>query len=320
MSKYQKHLDAYLDQEKTCPECGKVWTLRNWPVMPSNGQPKRTCCLTTGSNNKKKFEARKKEVNGETWLLCNTCKKHKPFDQFYKSKGHPQSKCKQCHSEKYADYEAPSTRKAREEARKRRILRENEVLQCKVCGKKLKRKDWPKQKSGRPADSCCSHRTAAHVNRYLMKRGKRLCGTCDLIKPLDHFPQWNGKARSPCKLCLKVSASVISTRQRRQDRIVESDDGTLTPEAIKGLFSSQKSCIVCFKPMKWEEKTLDHVLPLSKDGAHSIKNAMVMCHKCNSKKRESLPRDWFESLPEASKESVMRYFEQSEHLDESILQ
>lgn len=275
--------------------------------------------MTTGDHNKKKYEARKRFVDGEMWVRCLACDKHKPADQFHRSKGRVKSECKECHSTKYAEFTERYHQKSREETRKRRIRKENELLKCKACGKELKRKDWPKQKSGRIADICCSHRTAAHVNRYLMKRGKRLCSRCENVKLIEHFPTANGKPTSPCKVCRKLAGWAVASRQRRQDRIVESDDGTLTPETMKEIFSTQTACVVCFEPMKWEEKTLDHVFPLSEGGAHSVTNAMVMCHRCNSKKRETLPKEWFSSLSDVSKESVRRYFEESKYLDVSIL-
>ena len=316
---YREQLEAYLNQQVTCPACGKTMTMRDWPTVPSSGKPKKTCCRTTGWDKVQQYEERKKQVGEETWFLCRTCLEHKPETEFNKSKHLVRSECKACHAEKYKDYVSPTAKKAREEARKRKILRDNEVIKCKACGKEMKRKDWPKQKSGKIADICCTNRSAAHVNRYLARRGKRLCGSCDIVKPLDHFQEFNGKPVSPCRVCRKAINVNKQYDERRKNQIVDSDDGTLVGKNLSGLFIAAKTCPVCFSDMEYEDKTLDHVLPLVKGGGHSLSNAMIMCHSCNSKKKDQDPKGWFKSLSQESQQSVLAYFEQSEHLDKDIL-
>lgn len=39
---------------------------------------------------------------------------------------------------------------------------------------------------------------------------------------------------------------------------------------------------------------MEHVLPLSRGGEHSICNIAVACHSCDSKKRDSLPNEFNE--------------------------
>ena len=62
------------------------------------------------------------------------------------------------------------------------------------------------------------------------------------------------------------------------------DDGTLTGEAINSLFSKAKRCAQCRRRMLWGDKSLDHIVPKSKGGAHSIFNVRVICKTCNTKK------------------------------------
>jgi 5-methylcytosine-specific restriction endonuclease McrA len=61
-------------------------------------------------------------------------------------------------------------------------------------------------------------------------------------------------------------------------------DGSLTPKAMVALFAAAKCCPFCRKRMKSQDKSLDHIVPLSKGGAHSILNALVCCKRCNAKK------------------------------------
>jgi 5-methylcytosine-specific restriction endonuclease McrA len=71
---------------------------------------------------------------------------------------------------------------------------------------------------------------------------------------------------------------------RRASGIEAASDGSLTTSALVALFASAKCCPFCRKRMKSQEKSLDHIVPLSKGGAHSVLNVLVCCKRCNAKK------------------------------------
>jgi len=79
---------------------------------------------------------------------------------------------------------------------------------------------------------------------------------------------------------------------RRSVGIEAVSDGSLTPKALCSLFAAARVCPYCAKRMKSEHKSLDHVVPLSKGGAHSILNAVVCCKRCNSRKGVKDVRDF----------------------------
>lgn len=70
------------------------------------------------------------------------------------------------------------------------------------------------------------------------------------------------------------------------------DDGTLTPETLTRLYAEAKHCHYCAKPIKGKEKTLDHVVPLARGGAHSIHNAVIACWPCNNSKKAKDVGEW----------------------------
>lgn len=78
----------------------------------------------------------------------------------------------------------------------------------------------------------------------------------------------------------------------RKAHIAMVDDGTLTGPAIRNLFASAKRCCYCERPMRSRDKTLDHVIPLSRGGMHSIHNAAIACHSCNTGKGGRTPEEW----------------------------
>jgi 5-methylcytosine-specific restriction endonuclease McrA len=89
----------------------------------------------------------------------------------------------------------------------------------------------------------------------------------------------------------KEIEKVQTLKVRRAARIAANNDGTLTGEVIVGLFAKARDCPYCLKRMRSVEKSLDHVEPLSKGGAHSVLNVVVCCKDCNTRKGvRSLPR------------------------------
>lgn len=60
----------------------------------------------------------------------------------------------------------------------------------------------------------------------------------------------------------------------------------LTSTQIEILLRKAKKCIICkkqFTKMK-RRKTLDHIIPLSRGGNHTLINIQIVCQSCNAKK------------------------------------
>lgn len=69
---------------------------------------------------------------------------------------------------------------------------------------------------------------------------------------------------------------------QRRARIRATDDGTYTREAQVNLYASWSGvCPVCGKVAA---PTLDHIIPLSKGGLHTLTNLRLVCKTCNSSK------------------------------------
>jgi 5-methylcytosine-specific restriction endonuclease McrA len=70
------------------------------------------------------------------------------------------------------------------------------------------------------------------------------------------------------------------------------DDGTLTSSVLRMLFGATSHCTYCMEEMGSRDKTLDHMIPLSRGGAHSLLNVTVCCRSCNLAKRAKTPDEW----------------------------
>lgn len=57
-------------------------------------------------------------------------------------------------------------------------------------------------------------------------------------------------------------------------------------------------CYLCGLVLTYSTSTLDHVLPLTRGGSHSLENAKLACDGCNSKKGNRTPEEYLNDLCE----------------------
>lgn len=182
-------------------------------------------------------------------------------------------------------------------ARSRRIEKANQMLFCSRCGKWSKRKNWPSSTNNyhSTAKTCCKRKDLEY-NRRLKAHGLKKCWSCSEIKHFGDFPPnaTRGGINGTCRDCHKASEAMKSWRDRRQAWIEQTDDGTLTKDVVRLLFASTQDCPVCNLNMRRDQKQLDHKIPLSRGGAHSISNVWVICSYCNNEKGAKTIDEWME--------------------------
>lgn len=133
------------------------------------------------------------------------------------------------------------------------------------------------------------------------------CRDCRVIKPYSEFsPAVRGKfgLSAYCKLCHaeryrdKEKSRTNTARYRathperwkaahrihqfnRRSLIKATDDGTVTDDFLKMIYSTEK-CYWCGKFTPKHLRTLEHVVELSNGGSHSASNITMACVSCNS--------------------------------------
>lgn len=76
----------------------------------------------------------------------------------------------------------------------------------------------------------------------------------------------------------KLRRRVIQSKRNALKK--STTDNTITKEAIEKLLIKQENkCLSCGKKLK--EYHIDHIIPLSKKGKHTIKNIQLLCPRCN---------------------------------------
>ena len=79
-------------------------------------------------------------------------------------------------------------------------------------------------------------------------------------------------------------------------------DGTVTLEAEQTLFELQDGkCAYCGCDLNINGKHLDHILPLSRGGQHSVSNVHWVCPKCNLSKGNKTEEEWFDIMEKQNK-------------------
>lgn len=95
-------------------------------------------------------------------------------------------------------------------------------------------------------------------------------------------------------------AKCITRDARRLDLLLRQADGSLTAEVVGRLFAEAEGrpCPYCGIYMDRRLKSLDHMIPITKGGLHSVTNAIICCLKCNSRKGARDFGDWLTELKE----------------------
>ncbi len=61
-------------------------------------------------------------------------------------------------------------------------------------------------------------------------------------------------------------------------------DGTVTPEIVEKLVRNSTDCYYCGNRVNIRKRTLDHVVPITRFGVHSVTNLVMACPACNTQK------------------------------------
>lgn len=253
--------------------------------------------MSNGQNKVKEYEGRLRQNGSQLDVFCKHCEKWKPSTGFHMSNGKFKSMCKSCHSERYskaAGYQSPSAKAKQEQARKQKSQWLNEPQTCTNCGETKPRKEFYSEKQKRYLPYCCSTRRSWDEIERDISEQMKTCFECGLRLSFDEFPN-GGTGRDGkkpyCKCCEAARLKVYSDKPDRMDLIKQTDDGTLSIKVLSAMLRETTHCSHCGTemttsyPVTRQNKTIDHDVPLSRGGKHSIDNISILCLGCNSSKQ-----------------------------------
>lgn len=129
------------------------------------------------------------------------------------------------------------------------------------------------------------------------------CKACDAIKAkkwkMANSERWDSYMRSwRSQNKEKTTQNLVDWRNqnrkrlheqlhRRRVRLQKGSIYVISKKDLKRLYSSK--CVSCGSA---ERISLDHIIPISRGGRHSIGNLQPMCPSCNSSKRDKFMVEW----------------------------
>jgi 5-methylcytosine-specific restriction endonuclease McrA len=162
-----------------------------------------------------------------------------------------------------------------------------------------KRAEDPDWESKRYKKSKLKKEQLASERAATLKEGEKLCPRCLFVRAIEDFPMTRaGQRASVCKKCFKVmtgaydfdspsywthKANAVYQRAKRTDGVTNVQH--VTGDELRNLFETQgHKCAYCGIELTPLILAIDHKIPKSKGGSHTIENLQLVCHNCNISK------------------------------------
>lgn len=220
--------------------------------------------------------------------ICTKCNCEKPFEEFYKNKNKKyglESQCKECLKCKSKEY--------RESNKEYISLRHKEYVdKNKEKIAEYKKEYYLKNKEKIMKQSSEDKKWLSDDKKQYFKEYT--------AKNRDKFKKYNKKYASKNKNKIKEKNSkyfksptgrVVSANSRHKRRAIEKS-GDVTSIQLLELTKNAKNCYWCNTSLKNKVVHIDHYVPLSRGGLHTITNLVVACSECNLKKNAKDPYEF----------------------------
>lgn len=210
-------------------------------------------------------------VTGGKVKKCPVCGETKSTKLFHLNKGYP-GNCSDCHRAKNREY-GKNLPRERANAKARHWRNQN----AEKCNARTAQ--WRIDNPEKVNQSC---RKGSPRYPKLLERSRQIreAMTFDERRALSqrhsgYKQQWNKENRD----------KAIASRTRRRMRLCKSKAPLSTVNRAEIIARDNATCYLwCGRQLADNEITLDHVVPLVRDGAHCNSNLRVACRSCNSRK------------------------------------
>lgn len=220
-----------------------------------------------------------------TTKICIKCDIEKSLDEFYSKKSNKDGKhrkCKLCVKEESKTYN---------ENNKEKITEQRKINYCKnaINAKKSRHKYYNKNK-----DSILKQKKEYYeLNKNEIKEKAKAHYHNNTEKAKNRNKIYREKNRD--ELLAKkrqynktyiAKLSSINSKHKRKSIIKQ---GNVTTQQLKDLYQNTTNCYWCNNKFIDNNIHLDHYVPLSKGGQHTISNLVLSCPACNMQKYNKDP-------------------------------
>lgn len=242
---------------KRCTKCGITKLLTEFsrrPERPSEYRSDCKACFKLLSDRWRERRLKREKIAPPDTKTCKHCGETKPsteYTRYSQSIDGLRPWCKACIVESNRQHRVTYPERVKAASMRWRLANLEHY-------KAMKREEYQKNKE---------YYHLRHVARYAANRQA-------------HIDKAKAYAKTP--------RGIIRARLAANKRRALTKGGDLTIEQTQNLMERQKRCAYCKKLFtKKRPATIDHVVPLSKGGLHTLSNVVLACKSCNSSKYNS---------------------------------
>ena len=98
------------------------------------------------------------------------------------------------------------------------------------------------------------------------------------------------------KVYQKTTNGKAVNKNKKHKRRAVTNSGDVTTQQLAELEQNAKTCYWCECSLKKVKVHIDHYVPLSKGGKHTLSNLVVSCQRCNNQKHAKDPLEFANSI------------------------
>lgn len=266
-------------------ECSFCIVYQPWSSFypKKNGtRGRHSVCIPCSRAEKNASDRRKRDLSVDK---CWVCLKYKPIKDFFRATGTVgrQFFCKDCH-----------------EGRQGEVKLYFHFSLCSCCKKEKPRTSFsPSSSRFNYCDSTCKQCKADSRKRYYSNNREKAIKCVIDTRDRDNFKRYGAEYRK------KNAAKVQENARKRRARLlgVETDEN-LNTKSLREIHGDL--CFYCGVTLVFEGwdaynipsnyATHEHLISLSKGGSNTFDNSVLCCHRCNTRKQNKTPEEFYELL------------------------